>query len=244
MRSIVVVTLGKLRRLAWVCLVLVAIAWIGTGPAYGHKPDLDEGKHDRWEDALVLEDTSVSRVFYEKLTPESSEFWLTFNAEAGERVFLQLGVPFVERLGESTPSIAVVGPRGPIVETPFDLPPGTGAWIYQGRTSGESVIFHEPITDTRSWILFEATHRILQGGQHYIVAYHPVGDPDKLWVAVGTREVFGLSDIVKLPKWILEVRRFHEVGPMPRWAVWITIAVGTLVVFWLAWLLLKRRLSG
>jgi hypothetical protein len=223
------------------CLVIWAFVDVDNRPAYGHKPEVDPGVHSRWEDAMVLEDTSVSRVYYREITSDSPTFWLFFNAEAGQRIFLQLGVPVVERLREFTPSIAVVGPGGPTTDVPFDLPPGTGAWIYDGQPAKESPVFHEPITDTRSWVLVETTHPIVQDGGHYLVAYASTGIPDKLWVATGTLEAFGVSDFLKLPGWIVQVRRFHEVGPMPRWSIWVATGLGSLLVFVLGRRALRKR---
>jgi hypothetical protein len=78
---------------------------------------------------------------------------------------------------------------------------------------GEPLFFHEPVTGTDSWILIETTVRLPATGRYYVVAYPDDATPpgDKLWMAIGTKERFGLADLLNLGKIKRFVRSFHEV---------------------------------
>ena len=73
----------------------------------------------------------------------------------------------------------------------------------------------EPFSGTSSWILLTETVTVPAAGRFYLVAYDAVGQPGKLWVALGQREEFSLSDIAALQGILPRVRQFHETGAAP-----------------------------
>ena len=84
------------------------------------------------------------------------------------------------------------------------------------EANAEPTVFDEPFTGTQSWVLREETLSLPQTGAGYIVAWHLSDMAGKLWVAVGTKERFGLFDLLRFPGWRGEARRFHEIeGPPP-----------------------------
>ncbi len=92
----------------------------------------------------------------------------------------------------------------------FDLPAGAGASVIPAAERPRE--FHEEFTGTESWIWIEETHPLPASGTYYFVAYltGAVSDGDKLWMAIGTREVFGLADILGIFSVRAFVREFHE----------------------------------
>ena len=147
---------------------------------------------------------------------------------------MSLGVPVIERLKDFRPALAVLGPGLPAVALPFEIPEGFGGLVFEAGTVTEPEVFHEPLTGTVSWVLFEDTVALPGSGQHYVVAYSPLGEPGKLWVTIGTREAFGLRDVIELPATVREVRAFHEVGGQLRWLQVASVAGLVLIglAFW------------
>jgi len=125
-------------------------------------------------------------------------------------VYVQLGIPAIERLASFRPVVAVLAPGLPPATNPvpFAIPEGLGIIVLESEA--EPAVFDEPFTGTRAWVLREETLQLPQTGAGYIVAWHPDDLQGKLWVAVGTKERFSLMDLLRFPKWRSEARQFHE----------------------------------
>lgn len=193
----------------WMVLCLLLVAAV---PAWAHKPIFPDGAGCTRDDAIVVEDVTISQVAYTEITDGCPQLWLTFEAEAGQELYLQIALPQIERYADLRPAVAVLGPGLPTVDVPFDVPEGYGGYVFTTDDVTEPESFHEPFTGTDSWILRERTQDLPEAGQYYIVAYVPSGETGKIWVAFGRQEQFGLGDIVSLPGTIATVREFHEVS--------------------------------
>ena len=152
----------------------------------------------------------MSIVVYREVTCEDPQFWLTFGAEPGQQLFLQLLTPEIDGLRAYRPSLALIGPGLPAADLPFDVPDGLGAYVFETANLTDPPVFDEPITQTRSWILVEETVPAVDAGRHFVVAFDPAGASGKLSVAIGTIEAFGLADLGMLPAWTEQTRTFHE----------------------------------
>ena len=98
-------------------------------------------------------DPEISIVVFRELTCEQPELWLAFDAVEGEEIWVQLGMPAIDRLADHRPALAVLAPGLPNIdaEVPFDVPQGLGGVVY--LADGEPQEFYEPFTKTNSWIL-------------------------------------------------------------------------------------------
>lgn len=190
-------------------LLVLALA---APAAHAHRLVANDGTHDAPEQALVIDDPTISQVVYHALTEDHPQLWMTFVAEEGAGQYVQLGVPAIDRLEGYTPALLLAVPGGGAPAPPGApaLPPGYGALPLEIDPSGREY-FAEHFTGTSSWILLSRTVTLPVSGTCYLVAYHPDGVPGKLWVAVGRREVFGLRDLLAFPAVVDEVRAFHEV---------------------------------
>lgn len=176
-----------------------------------HKPSYG-GDWDTPEDAFEVADPDISIVVYREIVCDSPELWLTFEATAGEDVWVQLGVPEIDRLSSFKPSMAVIGPGLPADgagDLPFDVPAGLGAVVIP---SGEISSFYEPFTQTSSWIHAERWVTMPQDGTSYLVAWNPEGTTGKLWLAMGLVEDFSDVDWTEAAAWGEDVNNFHETG--------------------------------
>jgi hypothetical protein len=208
-----------------------------TFPAAAHKPVSIGEAYPTFDRALWMEDIDVSQVAYSELTETDRALWLAFDANAGTRLDFSLGVPVIDRLAEYRPSLAVLGPGLPTIDLPFEAPPSVGGVVFE--TAGtEPRFFHEPFTGTDSWILLEEAIELPETGTYYVVAWPPDDLADKLWVAIGLREQFGLRDVLSLPTIVRDVRAFHETNRRPSVLVtagkllFLALAAG--LIAWLA----------
>ncbi len=93
--------------------------------------------------------------------------------------------------------------------------------------------------------MLQQTVHLPQAGRYDLVAFSlPDGehlDPlwGKLWIAIGVREKFGLSDIVKLPSVVRDVRAFHEVPPRVSVSGWIRIAAFAAITGIAVWAIVR-----
>jgi hypothetical protein len=194
----------------WLYLTAALIA-ASALPLWAHRPIFSDTAPSRYTLALEIKDPTVSQVYYSSLDPASPQTWLGFSGAAGQSIYLSLGVPVIDRLRRFRPRLVLLGPGLEPIELPFELPPGVGGRFISPE--GEPLFFHEPVTGTDSWILIETTVRLPATGRYYVVAYPDDATPpgDKLWMAIGTKERFGLADLLNLGKIKRFVRSFHEV---------------------------------
>ena len=92
--------------------------------AFAHKPSFG-GSYTSSNSAYEIVDPDISIVVYQEVTCEKPELWMTFDVDPGYELYVQLGVPVIDRLFEYYPSVAIVAKGFPDnVDVPFDLPDG------------------------------------------------------------------------------------------------------------------------
>lgn len=205
-------------------------------PAFAHKPVSIGGTFSSMDQALHIENIDVSQVVYSPLSEDDPQLWLTFEATSGTILDVSLGLPVLDRLADYRPNLAVIGPGLPDVDLPFETPLGGGGIVFESAANDNPRFFHEHVTGTKSWILIDESVILPAAGNYYVVAW-PSGDQiDKLWVAIGKREQFGVRDLLSFPAIIRDVRSFHEVSNEPHWSrtagmiVFAALSVG--VISW------------
>ena len=183
---------------------------VAASSAFAHQPIISDGSAIDAAHAIKLKDVQVSRVVYHRVTAKAPQLWLTFDVDQPQKLHLLLGVPLIKRLSKYRPALVLLGPGLPKAELPFEVPGDAGGLAFDSRKAGAPRAFYEPFTGTSSWIMSQNDVELPQAGRYYVVAYDPDGEPGKLWVALGTKESFGLKDMLMLPKVIAKVRAFHE----------------------------------
>lgn len=185
--------------------------------AHGHKPTFsdDFAGPDR---AYGVEDPNISIVVYQDITCELDQLWFSFEAEAGFPLYIQLGVPVIDRLEDYRPSVALLAPglAPPGEDLPFAVPDGLGAVVFHSADVAVPADFYEPFTSTSSWVVVEETVELPEDGTGYLVAWDPEGWTGKLWLATGTVEDFSDVEFTEFLYWDEAVNDFHETGKYAR----------------------------
>jgi len=183
---------------------------------YAHKPTISDGTAVDAPHAIEFQDVQISRVVYHEVDKQAPQVWITFQVDKPQKLFLQIGVPVLDRLRQYRPALALLGPGLPEVRLPFEFPEGLGGVVLDTRDVKTPKNFHEPFTGTKSWILREQDVKLPDAGRYYVVAYDPDGKPGKLWAALGRKEAWGAKDMLRMPRIIADVRGFHEVAATSR----------------------------
>lgn len=179
--------------------------------ASAHKPSY-ANDHSTFETAFEVIDPEISIVLYSEMTCSEEQVWLHMDTTDLDQVWLELGVPVIDRLAEYRPSLAIVAEGLPAVDLPFDLPPGMGATVIDTEDVTDPILFSEEFTQTDSWILFRDWFDVPSAQDVYLVAFNPAEYTGKLWVAVGLVEDFSDVDMSVFPEWLEKTRAFHEIG--------------------------------
>ena len=213
---------------------------------FAHFPILAKDNHPYQQSAVELEDIEISSVIYQQLTKEAPSSWITFQGEKGKLLSLELGIPVINGLEGFRPSLALIAPKptSGLLNSSGDLP--NPLEVFPSSDIVEPLTFHEPFTNTDSWILFKKAIRLSETGWYYLRTFSPENETGKLWLAIGKKESFGIREISKLPLLIRDVKDFHEINrghssQTPPWASRKLLLFPLLLIGFL--LLLKFRRS-
>lgn len=186
--------------------------------AHAHQPWIAaEGQYATPDAAFAIEELDLSLVVYDQLTCDFPALWLAFDAVDGEELFVQLGMPLLDRQAEWRPSMAVIAaglPAAP-ADFPFEVPDGLGVQVYDTEAVADLELFVEPFTGTSSWILTQDTLP-LPAGPGWVVAWDPAALTGKVWLATGTREEFDADTIARVSELVDDLRAFHELDGTPE----------------------------
>lgn len=247
---------------AWIfifsCAVLLVLCFAQS--ALAHRPLFAGPKATDPASALRIADPSVSHVIYAELTHDAPHRWFVFDNDKPRQIKLQIGVPAGKVQVPAKPTVAIFGPgldagfndgldrfgsdpasTQPARTLPMEPPQGENVGVVLLSPTDTPQTFDEPVTGTRSLILVETAVTLPETGTYYGVVFDDSGDEGKVWIGVGQSEGFGWRDVFRLPGWIRDVRRFHQV---PGWPPWVWIFVGGLAVaitLVSAWVIQKVR---
>ena len=116
-------------RIRTACLLALAILSCPQ-PLLAHHPIFTEDAATSPDTAIKIADPAISQVVYREITEKSPQVWLTFQAEKDFKLFIQIGVPVIDRFKDFRPAMVVIGPGLPAQDAPFKLPENTGAKVF------------------------------------------------------------------------------------------------------------------
>ena len=178
-----------------------------------HRPVFTEDAASSAETAIPMADPNISQVVYREITRKHPQVWLTFTVPRDFDLFIQIGVPVIDRLKDFRPAMVMVGPGLTNNDAPFKLPKDMGAKVFVTKEVEKPRFFPEHFTKTDSWILRSETVRLTSPG---LVAFSSQDQIGKLWLSVGKKESFNAGDLMQFPTWTQRIQKFHEVNPQDR----------------------------
>ena len=194
-----------------------------------HIPTIADDKHNAIDNSLLLQDIIISRAIYQRLSEENPFSYISFIGAKGQPLDIEIGVPKITELGSFRPEITLF--HVPSRDN-MKLTAKNPIEIFLLSTS-ESIptLFHEPFTDTHSWILGRKVMTLPFDGEYYLRSSHSNYKNGKMWVAIGSEERFAPEDWGSLPASIVEVRRFHESEKTIALRHTITFVSGGVITF-------------
>ena len=84
-----------------------------------HKPIFTTEKGSDPATAVRVDQPDTSQVIYRQLTDDIQQFWLTVDVEKDFELFVQIGIPVIDRLKTFRPALVVLGPGLPEISLPF-----------------------------------------------------------------------------------------------------------------------------
>ena len=198
----------RINKFLLTLIFIVILLAFAPAKIEAHIPTIAADKHATLGTALRLKDIVISRAIYQNLTKKSPESYISFAGEKGQALDLEIGIPKIPKLTNFRPNISL-----------FYLPVGDSILNSEKRAievmelatkDTNPSLFHEPFTNTSSWILNKTIITLPITGEYHLISYHPETEIGKMWVAIGRQERFGPEDWGTLPASIVEVRLFHE----------------------------------
>lgn len=206
-----------MKRLALTTLLALAMVTFGAIDAQAHRVIDDDGSHTTYDNPIILNDFELSQVVYHTVTLSSNQLWFRFDAEEGQELYWEFGLPAIDSLSNYRPEMWVFGPGLPALDlkgaSDITPPPGLGGFKIENYEELE--FFFERFTSTNTWILNSDSREIEDDGTYYVMAHHPGGNTGKFWVALGAREEYGLEDILIYADTLNFVRNYHEDSTEP-----------------------------
>jgi hypothetical protein len=195
----------------------LAFTFLTMAVATAHKPTFG-GDYSSADDAYTVVDPDVSIVVYQDIQCDQDQLWFEMQGEQDFSLYIQLGVPVVERLEGYRPSVALLAPGLPAADEalPFDIPEGVGVQVFHSEEVDVPGDFYEPFTQTSSWVVVEERVTLPESGTAWLVAWDPAGWSGKLWLATGEVEDFSDVDSTEFLYWGEAVNDFHETGRFSR----------------------------
>lgn len=190
--------------------MMIALAIAAMSTASAHKPSY-ANDHTTPQKAFEVMDPDISIALYAEMTCTADTLWMHMDTEGIDEVWVELGVPELERLSDYRPSVAIVAEGLPEAELPFELPANMGARVVHTDDVEVPGDFFEPFTQTSSWVLFQDWVEVPEDTDVYLVAYNPEQITGKLWVAVGKTEDFSDVQVSEFVEWVDKTQAFHEV---------------------------------
>ena len=179
--------------------------------ASAHFPYIVDSKSSA-SDPVIINDIHRSQVWYfdQKTSPD---IWLSFTINSPDQLFVQLGVPDLDKFDNYNPVLEIYHKHNSQSDdlhehikftTDFDKPTKSC-----GRSSvrTDPCVFHEQFTDTYSWILAE-DRLPLEPGTYYIKG-SSVSEKGTLWIAVGEIEDFSLGQIPNVGLASSTIKEYH-----------------------------------
>ena len=189
--------------------IFVLMLFLNTTLLYAHKPIFTSQTGADPNTAVRIEQPSISQVIYRSLSEDTPQLWLAFDATKDFELYVQIGIPVIERLKYFKPAFAVLGPDLPNLSLPFSMPNDIGGRTFT-TVDTEPRFFHEHFTQTDSWILRSETITLPSEGRYYVVVYSPCEVEGKFWLSVGKEEKFTQADWQSMEEWGKKIRKFHE----------------------------------
>jgi len=165
-----------------------------------HKPFFPPSSPTK-DNALTINKPNISQVFYFVLSEEENEFWFKLNLGKGHNLILDLGTPKFDIYKNMYPDLILYYENE---KTNLDKLAHYNIDNKWGLSE-----FHEPFTNTYSWVYVKDRYSAPRAGNYYVRVKSNYKTDFRLWFATGIIEDFGITDLAKFAGNRNTIRDFH-----------------------------------
>jgi len=200
-------------------IVLIALIFVLSlrSNVLAHIP-LDTSGPASKEEPIFVEDHQISWAAYNQLNrPEDVDYY-SFNVNQGEEIYFSMVIPVIERYKNFKPDIALIGSGldseyagydSNYINSRLKLESDENVIIVRDYKDNPDMFF-EPFTRTSYWERQEFSISAPETGTYYLAVFSEGQDQGKYTLAIGQKEVWGINDIIRMPKIWWDTRIFVE----------------------------------
>jgi len=170
------------------------------------------------ENPIFVEDHQISWAAYNQLETAGDVDFYSFKVEQGEVIYFSMVIPVIDRYKNFMPDLALIGPRLENDYAGYDMNYINSLLKLE---SGENIIivrddqdnpdtFFEPFTRTSYWRRQQYSTEAPAEGTYYLAVFSEEKDQGKYTLAIGRKEIWGLKDLIRMPKIWWDTRMFVE----------------------------------
>ena len=181
--------------------IMLFVFYSTDGYIEAHKPFFPDPAPTS-EDSILISNPNISQVLYFILDNKTNEFWINMKLEKGHNLILDLGAPKLSELKNIFPELYLYNK---IDQKEFSE-------IYSFKADSQTKVseFHEPFTDTHSWVYLKKRYIIEEQGDYFIKIKSSSDIKTKIWFATGVIEDFGITDLINFAGTRSDVKNFHK----------------------------------
>ena len=190
-----------------ILLIMIFMFYFSDGYIEAHKPFFPDPAPTSKE-SIVISNPDISQVFYFILNNKNNEFWIQMKLNKGHNLILDLGAPKLLELRNLSPELYLYDAAD---DKEFSE-------IYSFVPDSTNVVgeFHEPFTDTYSWVYLKKRYTINEEGNYYVRIKSSEDVQTKVWFATGIIEDFGITDLLNFAGTRSDVKNFHKSDEAPE----------------------------
>ncbi|MFW6229883.1 MAG: hypothetical protein ACOC4L_02750 [Halanaerobium sp.] len=226
-----------INSLSIIFILLVLILGLKTA-VMAHVP-LDTSAPASKEDPIFVENHQISWAAYNQLENAGDVDYYSFKAEQGEEIYFSMVIPKIDRYQNFKPDVALIGPdlendyagHDPnYITSSLKLEADEKIIIVRDNQDNPEIFF-EPFTRTSYWRRQKFSITAPAAGTYYLAVFSAVEDQGKYTLAIGRKEVWGLKDLIRMPKIWWDTRIFVEKEISTYFILAFIISITSFIVY-------------
>ncbi len=218
-------------------IVLISILSFKSN-ALAHVP-LDTSVPATKEKPIFVEDHQISWAAYNQLETAGDVDFYSFKAEQGEEIYFSMVIPVIDRYKNFRPDLALIGPSlendyagydDNYINSSLKLESDENIIIVRDDQDNPDTFF-EPFTRTSYWRRQQYSTQAPAAGTYFLAVFSEKEDQGKYTLAIGRKEVWGLKDLIRMPKILWDTRMFVEKETSTYLVLAFIIAITAFIVY-------------
>ncbi|MFW5873563.1 MAG: hypothetical protein ACOCVD_02670, partial [Bacillota bacterium] len=199
---------------------------------------LDTSSPASKEEPIFVEDHQISWAAYNQLSEPEDVDYYSFNVKQGEEIYFSMVIPVIERYKSFKPDVALIGSGlesdyagydNSYINSRLKLESDENVIIVRDYQDNPDMFF-EPFTRTSYWERQEFSISAPETGTYYLAVFSEE-DQGKYTLAIGKKEVWGLKDIIRMPKIWWDTRIFLEKETSTYLITGLGVAITSYLIF-------------